>query len=447
MTWPDPDTPPPGNWHDGPRVVDNWITLGEIATVPVEFADKPFLQRNAFHLLAGAKAVGKGTWLAHIAARVTLGEFGEERNVLYLALGEDSYEIDVRPRVQVSGGDLDRVHVYRGSMRLPDGAAEIQRKAEEVGNVGLIIVDPVSGALTRTNTDEVKPALDALNNLAHHLSVIVIGVRNFSMKPERRTEALSAILGSSDFVNVPRMVLSICHDDVDPDARHLHVLTGNRVKADRPGIVLKIDGVVPPEGGEPVTRMTVVGESMKDPDELIGIRPSRTPRESKTNDAKDTLLRILYDAPDHAMPSDVLDSVVAEHTGLAAKTVRNLRRELGPKGIGLIRSYQERKDNLIEQWWVRLTDAGIWRIEESGSSSSEATSREGRDLAPPSGTGSSTGSVNKPFLSRDVALDPESGKHLDPDSRGCQDIVQDQLPIDPSKPDGQKWAKGGPHGQ
>src|SRR5262245_39088287 len=142
----------PENWGGlTPPVMDNWVNLSDLITIPVEFADRPFIQRNAFHLLAGAKAVGKGTWLAHLAARVTLGEFGPNRNVLYLALGEDSYEIDVRPRIQANGGDLQCCYGFKGALQLPQGAEEIQRKAEEVGYVGLIVIDPVGSALTRTN--------------------------------------------------------------------------------------------------------------------------------------------------------------------------------------------------------------------------------------------------------------------------------------------------------
>jgi hypothetical protein len=40
----------------------------------VEWIDKPFLQRDAFHLLAGRKGVCKGTWSANLAARVTRGD-------------------------------------------------------------------------------------------------------------------------------------------------------------------------------------------------------------------------------------------------------------------------------------------------------------------------------------------------------------------------------------
>jgi hypothetical protein len=88
-----------------------WQTLRAIVAKPVSFVWKPFLQAAAFHMLAGIKNAGKGTFLAHLAA-FTLGEFGERRRVLWIALGEDSYSIDVRPRIEAAGGDVSLVDVW-----------------------------------------------------------------------------------------------------------------------------------------------------------------------------------------------------------------------------------------------------------------------------------------------------------------------------------------------
>ena len=81
--------------------------------------------------------------------------------------------------------------------------------------------------------------------------------------------ALAGVLGSSDWVNVPRCVIALVKDDEHDDVRHVQVVAGNRV----PGAAarsFRITGV-PPEGidGEDVTLATDFIESDKNVEELL----------------------------------------------------------------------------------------------------------------------------------------------------------------------------------
>ena len=245
--------------------------LSEIVMRPVVFADRPLLQASAFHLLAGRKGVGKGTWLASITARVTLGELGPKRRVIWIALGEDSYEIDVKPRIVAADGDPKRVmYLRRGRLRLPDDLPTLLRQAREWGDVGLVIIDPLGGGTGGRNTNkdsEIRPAIDPLNKLADLLGCIVIGIRHITNK-KIEGGSLAGILGSSDWVNVPRAVLALVHDDEDDNLRHIQVIAGNRVKGSA-GRSFRIVGVDVVEGGEPVTVAREFADSDKDVDELL----------------------------------------------------------------------------------------------------------------------------------------------------------------------------------
>src|SRR5262245_57303107 len=88
-----------------------WRQLSEIEPRPIIFLDQPVWQEAAFHLLVGRKNSGKGTFLAGEAARVTRGELGERPKVIWIAAGEDSYAIDVRPRIEAAGGNVDNITV------------------------------------------------------------------------------------------------------------------------------------------------------------------------------------------------------------------------------------------------------------------------------------------------------------------------------------------------
>lgn len=334
-----------------------WKSLSEIEARPIRFLDRPIWQEAAFHLLVGRKNSGKGTFLAGEAARVTRGELGTRRKVMWVSAGEDSYSIDVRPRIEAAAGLAENVTVlHQGRLVLPDHADEILHKAQEIGDVGLIVVDPLGGSLrhgTSTNNDgDVRPALACLNDLADRLGCIVVGVRHLTNK-EIRGGVLAGVLGSSDWTNIPRVVLALIHDDQDEDLRHLTVVTGNRVKGGT-GRVYRIEGVDPANGGEEVTRAVLVGDSHKLADELLenAAQPS-----SRSSRARDLILDALEQAPGKRMESDALDALVSRQTGLAARSVKNQRVQL--KNEGLIRNVPERDGDggAIRRWLVARTSA------------------------------------------------------------------------------------------
>jgi hypothetical protein len=220
----------------------------------------------------------------------------------------------------------------------------------------MIVIHPLGGSLGRaknSNYDsDVRPALACLNDLADRLGCVVVGVRHLTNK-EIRGGVLAGVLGSSDWVNVPRVVLALIHDDQDDDHRHLIVATGNRVKHGS-GRLYRIEGAPSPAGGEDVTRAVHIGDSSKQADDLLDPEASRP--DSKSSRARDFLLDTLDAADSRQMESDTLDALVAEHTGLAARSVRNLRARL--KEAGLIRPVPIKDDNgTVTRWLVTRTGA------------------------------------------------------------------------------------------
>lgn len=395
-------TDAPTSWGGLPALAANgatndfeWKRLSEIQVRPLEFVRKPFLQKAAFHLLVGVKNAGKGTWLAHWAAQTTIGELGPRRQVIWVAIGEDSYAMDVRPRIEAAGGDPANVTVLlKGRLVLPDAIEELGRVASVIGDAGMIVIDPLGGSLAgdkNTNRDsDIRPALAGLNETADITGAIVIGVRHLSIKHERRAGGtLSSILGSSDWVNIPRAVLALVHDDVDRASRHLFVVTGNRVRDDTPGLMFRIEGHQPEGWEEEVTVARELGESAKDPDELLAFR---RPKATKTDAARTLILEVLADQPLHQMESSVLDAAIAEKTGLAVKTLRNLRNEM--KDAGLVKPVpQKDEDGEIQRWFVTLTEAGLTRSGPGHSPDplphhSQATPQKGSGLDKPFQPGS-----------------------------------------------------------
>src|SRR5436305_6004038 len=80
----------------------------------VEWLDKPFLQRSAFHLLAGRKGSCKGTYICGLAARVSRGDLYDTPKRVLVVTSEDSIELDFLPRLIAANGDAAMVEIVNG---------------------------------------------------------------------------------------------------------------------------------------------------------------------------------------------------------------------------------------------------------------------------------------------------------------------------------------------
>jgi hypothetical protein len=325
------------------------ITVEQIEPRSIEWLDKPLLQGSAFHLIAGPKGVGKGTWIAKTTAKFTRGLYGEKTDVLIVS-SEDSAAIDTRPRLSAARADLERVHLVLDDIHLPGDLDRLQELAVNLGNVGLIVVDPLGNHLGGVDTDKegaVRHAIAGLNKLADELGCAILGVRHIGKA--RQNGALSAVLGSTAWVDLPRAVLMFAPDDEDDAVFHVQVVAGNRsgrTAAQSYKIELRDVGLK-----EPVTHAVELGDSAKDVDHLLTVQR----RTTKSQTARDLILDVLEQDGDQE--SDTLDARIAAETGLTARTVQNQRVEL--KNAGLIRNVAVRDEigGEVKRWKVVRTEA------------------------------------------------------------------------------------------
>jgi hypothetical protein len=325
------------------------IDVSAIEMKSISWLDRPHLQESAFHLVTGPKGVGKGTWIAKQSAKMSRGLFGgAPRNVLIIS-SEDSAAIDLKPRLVAAEADTDRVKLIVEHITLPADLGRLRTLALEIGDVGLIVIDPIGNHLGGADTDKegaVRFAISGLNQLADELGCAVIGVRHIGKS--RQGGALAAVLGSTAWVDLPRAVLAFAPDDEDEMIFHVQVVAGNRSargSARRFRIELRDVGLL-----EPVTYAVELGESLKDVDELL----TSTRRASKSQSARDLILDILETEGDQE--SDAFDARVAAETGVTAKTVRNQRGEL--KNVGLVKSVPHKDEHgTILHWTIVRTSA------------------------------------------------------------------------------------------
>jgi putative DNA primase/helicase len=296
----------------------------------IRFLDRPLWQRDAFQLVIGRKGVGKGTYLAGQAARVTRGElYDRPMNVLVLA-SEDSDEIDLKPRIVAAGGDPERIFSLDETMLLPRDVQKLRAAALETGDVGIIILDPIA-SYVRGDThaeDPVRDAIDPLNDLANELECLLLGVRHLSEKDATKG-ALAATLGASAWVQVPRAVVAVVADDEQDLVFHIAVVAGNR-SARGAGRTFRID-LVDVEGlDEPITRAIETGVSAKSVDDLLGDGEKRQRKAPKRDSAREVILRELEVEP---QPLDYLKAKCAAEGVESGDTVWRAANQLKSEGL------------------------------------------------------------------------------------------------------------------
>jgi hypothetical protein len=190
-------------------------------------------------ILAGLPDEGKSMLFNYAAARVTRPDQNKWPNDegvaplgnVIILTGEDDVEDTVVPRLLAAGADLDRVEIVnmvrdrdeQGHDRermfsLADDLALLRRKIEEVGDVRVILIDPVTAYLGKAGTvdayrdSDVRAVLTPLVHLARELHIAIIAIMHFNKKVDV-TNALLRISNSLAFGGVARHVFSVTDDE------------------------------------------------------------------------------------------------------------------------------------------------------------------------------------------------------------------------------------------
>jgi putative DNA primase/helicase len=201
-------------------------------------------------LIGGLPDKGKGLLTTYtIAVATTGGEWpcGEGRAIqgnVILFTAEDGISDTVVPRLKAAGADLDRVHII-GMKRNADGTERmfnlaedlplLEQKLEKIGNVVLVVIDPMSsylgvGKINNWSTTDVRGVLAPLKDLAEREAVCVIGVMHFNKKADVHN-AMLRIADSLAYSAAARHVYC-CVDDGEEIGRRLFIKAKNNLAPD-----------------------------------------------------------------------------------------------------------------------------------------------------------------------------------------------------------------------
>ncbi len=264
-------------------------------------------------MLAGEPGLGKSQLSAFLAAIVTTGGYwpnGEGRadlgSVIVLSAEDDAADTII-PRLTAAGAELSRVHIVsavttddRSGRRLFNLQTDLSALEEAIGHVGdvrLVIIDPVSSYLGKVDSHknaEVRTVLEPIGELASRLRVAVVAVTHFSKGGG--TSANTRIIGSIAFVAAARAAFIVSRDP-DDENRRLFVPSKNNLGPDRDGLAFRIEtrevgkGIIAPAvswDSEAVTRTA---------DEILSAMSGSSNRHTAQDDAKIFLQEALAHGP------------------------------------------------------------------------------------------------------------------------------------------------------
>src|SRR5262249_2345579 len=136
------------------------------------------------------------------------------------------------PRLMAAGADCQRVHIVtsvraddgkgRSTFSLQSDLALLEQKIAEIGNIRLVVIDPISsylGAVDSQVNAAVRAVLEPLSEMAARLRVAVVSISH--MPKGTGQAAIHRIIGSIAFAAAPRAVSLVIRDAEDESRRLL----------------------------------------------------------------------------------------------------------------------------------------------------------------------------------------------------------------------------------
>jgi putative DNA primase/helicase len=299
-----------------------------------------------FGLIAGLPDMGKGQIAAFIAAAVTAGialpcdeGTAPQGNVIWLN-AEDGECDTVLPRQIAAGADTTRIHFVNSArvggqdknFSLVTDLHLLRETIRRIGNVKLVIIDPVSaylgvGKVDGRSATDVRGVLTPLKDMAEELHVAVIGIAHFNKKDDIKS-ALLRVSDSIAYVAAARHVYAVIDDPEEKNSK-LFVKAKNNLAHDTKALRYGMN--VKPVGHDAklvvdITAPYIVWHSQHveiTANEAMAAAGGHTAK----REAQDFLLGRLGAGPVNS--DEIMEE--AKQEGIAVATLRRAKKELGIK--------------------------------------------------------------------------------------------------------------------
>jgi len=313
----------------------------------IDFLWPSRLARGKHTAIAGEPGDGKSQLSCFVAATISRGgewPCGEGRapigNVIILN-AEDGADDTVVPRLIAVGADLDRIHIVsavhqdggkgRRTFNLQADLALLEQKIAEIGDVALVIIDPISSYMGKADSHknaEVRGALEPASEMAERLKVAILSITHFS-KSGPTGKALHRFIGSIAFVGAPRAAFAVI-EDADNEGRMLFLHAKNNMAAKPQGLAYRLEQRLVGDPGKAIVASNVAFESEPvtvSADEALRATEDAGKGPSQIEAAEDFLRDLMAKGP---VPQASVKAD-AEGAGLTWATVRRAKDRIGIK--------------------------------------------------------------------------------------------------------------------
>jgi putative DNA primase/helicase len=236
------------------RTTLHFDRIADVEPEAVQWVWPGRIARGKLTLIAGDPGIGKSQITIDITARVTKGEAWPDHGTagsgsVVMLSAEDSARDTLRPRLEAAGADLERVHSLRAvivgekhrTFSLQDDLDALGEKVRAVGDVSLVIIDPITsymGQIDSHRTTDVRAVLEPLAAFAEQFNVAVLAVTHPPKAPQAK--ALHAITGSLAFVAAARLVFIAIEEPETGTGRRLLLAVKNNLGAVAAGLGFRL---------------------------------------------------------------------------------------------------------------------------------------------------------------------------------------------------------------
>jgi len=295
-------------------------------------------------LIAGDPGTGKSQLSIAIAAAISTGgewPCAEGRALIgsvIILSAEDGVADTIVPRLMAAGADLDRIRIVtavedgkeRRSFNLQADLYRLEKTIAEIGDVRLIVIDPISSYMGKTDSHkvtDVRAVLEPVADVAERMRVAVLSLTHFRKgNGGIAIKALHNFIGSIAFVAAARAAFVVLEDPKDTD-RRLFLHAKSNIAEPAQGLAFSLEQSVVGEG---LVSSRVVWEHeqvMLTADEAFAAIGSRKNSALAIEEAECFLQTLLANGP---VPSKQLEAE-AEEVGIARTTLRRAKANLGVK--------------------------------------------------------------------------------------------------------------------
>jgi hypothetical protein len=309
--------------------------------------------------IAGEPGTGKSQLSMFITATITMGglwpsnEGRAPQGSVVILSAEDGAADTIAPRLHAAGADLGSVQIIksvkdgedRRTFNLQRDLLLLEKECERIGDVSLVIMDPVSSYLGKTDSHknaEVRGVLEPIGEFADRLNIAVVSITHFSKSGAgSATKALHRFIGSIAFVGAPRIALAV----IEEDGRYLLLHAKNNLAPPPAGLSYKIESALVGEAKIESSRVAWdVGHVSISADDAINNKKGRAAPDR--DDAEQFLKGLLANGP---MEQAAVEEA-ADRKFHAWMTIRRAAKDLG-----VIK--EKEKGKMVGPWYWRLPPA------------------------------------------------------------------------------------------